>query len=62
MSDEQVAPEPLPCEPDIDENGVDLAQIRAMLDLTPAERLSQVAKFTNALIEIRALNGNRRSG
>jgi hypothetical protein len=51
-----------PCEPDIDENGVDLAQIRAMLDLAPAERLSQVAKFTNGLIEIRALNGNRRSG
>ena len=56
------APAPVPCEPDIDENGIDLAQIRAMLDLTPAERLSRVATFVNALLEIRALNGNRRSG
>jgi hypothetical protein len=45
-----------PCEPDIDENGVDLAQVRAMLDLTPAERLSQVARFASALLEIRARN------
>jgi len=62
MTDARATPDPVPCEPDIDENGVDLAQIRAMLDLTPAERLSQVAKFMNALLEIRALNGNRRSG
>jgi hypothetical protein len=50
------------CEPDIDENGVDLAQIRAMLALTPAERLARVARFTSALIELRALNEKRRSG
>jgi hypothetical protein len=62
MSDEGVAQAPDPCEPDIDDNGVDLAQIRAMLDLTPAERLAQVASFTSALLEIRALNENRRSG
>jgi hypothetical protein len=51
-----------PLEPDVDENGVDLAQIRAMLDLTPAERLDRVARFTSALVEIRALNEPRRSG
>jgi hypothetical protein len=51
-----------PCEPDIDENGVDRAQIRAMLDLTPAERLDRVARFTSALIELRALNETRGSG
>jgi hypothetical protein len=62
MALEPAAADAAPSEPDIDENGVDLAQIRAMLDLAPAERLSQVAKFTNALIEMRALNGNRRSG
>ena len=62
MSNERVALAPVPCEPDIDDNGVDVAQIRAMLDLTPAERLAQVARFTNALLEIRALNEPRRSG
>ena len=62
MTDPRAAPAPVPCEPDIDENGIDRAQIRALLDLTPAERLSQVASFMNALLEIRARNGNRRSG
>ena len=62
MADEVAAPAESPCEPDIDENGVDLAQIRAMLDLTPAERLDRVARFTSALIELRALNENRGSG
>jgi hypothetical protein len=61
MMDARATPAPVPCEPDIDENGVDLAQIRAMLDLTPAERLAQVATFTSALLEIRALNETRRS-
>jgi hypothetical protein len=61
MKDTRAVLAPVPSEPDIDENGVDLAQIRAMLDLTPAERLSQVTQFTNALLEVRALNGNRRS-
>jgi hypothetical protein len=53
---EVTAAAPDPCEPDLDENGVDLAQIRAMLDLTPAERLSHVARFASALLEIRARN------
>jgi hypothetical protein len=39
-----------PIEPDIDENGVDLAQIRRMLALTPAERLSLIVEFTNSLL------------
>ena len=62
MSDERAAPAPVPCEPDIDADGIDVAQIRAMLDLTPVERLAQMASFTNALLEIRALNEPRRSG
>lgn len=62
MTDAPAGPAPGPCEPDIDENGVDLAQIRAMLALTPAERLARVARFTSALIELRALNEKRRSG
>ena len=33
------APFDAPAEPDLDENGVDLAQVRAMLDLAPADRL-----------------------
>jgi hypothetical protein len=53
---------PDPCEPDIDENGVDLAQIRAMLDLTPGERLSQVAGFASALLAVRERNDGTRSG
>jgi hypothetical protein len=42
--------------PQIDDNGVDLAQIRAMLDLSPAERLARVTGFLNSLLELRALN------
>ena len=49
----------VPCEPDIDANGVDLAQIRAMLDLEPAQRLARVTEFMNSLIAIRARNGTR---
>ena len=61
MSD--VAPaHPVPCEPDLDENGIDLAQIRAMLDLTPAERLSHVTRFASALLEVRVRNDGPRSG
>jgi hypothetical protein len=41
-------------EPDIDENGVDLAQIRAMLDLTPWQRLDLMAQFINSLVAPRA--------
>ena len=42
--------------PDIDANGVDRAQIRAMLALTPEERLRRIEEFLNSAIEIRELN------
>ena len=45
--------------PDIDENGVDRAQIRAMLRLTPEERLRFVEEFVEAALEIRELNAPR---
>lgn len=62
MTDEVVAPQ-VPCrEPDIDEGGVDLAQIRAMLDRKPGERLSLVAQFINSLVAARARNAARGSG
>lgn len=48
-----------PAEPDIDENGVDRAQIRAMLALTPEERLRRVQEFVESAVEIRELNARR---
>ena len=47
-----------PAVPDIDENGVDRAQIRAMLALTPAERLKKAEDFLASVLEIRSLNGS----
>ena len=41
---------------EIDENGVDRAQIRAMLDLSPEERLRKVEDFVRGLVEIRDRN------
>src|SRR6185369_3876004 len=62
MTDEVVADPPESSRrPDIDENGVDLAQIRAMLDRKPGERLSLVAQFINSLAAARARNGTRGS-
>jgi hypothetical protein len=52
----------IPSEPDVDENGVDLAQIRQMLDLTPAERLSMIVRFAQSLQQVQAQDENRRSG
>lgn len=49
-----------PKAPDIDENGVDRAQIREMLALTPEERLKRVVDFVEAALEIRELNEARR--
>lgn len=46
-----------PMEPDIDENGVDRAQVREMLRLTPAERLLVVQNLADSIAEIRRLNG-----
>lgn len=48
-----------PAAPDIDENGVDRAQIRAMLRLTPEERLRYVEEFVESALEIRELNAPR---
>ena len=62
MTDECGVGAPATSDPDIDENGVDLAQIRAMLDLEPAERLLRMTEFMNSLLAIRALNGTRGSG
>jgi hypothetical protein len=62
MSDVPADSAAVPCEPDIDENGVDLAQVRQMLDLTPAERLTRMAEFMNSLLTVRALNGTRQPG
>ena len=49
-----------PRTPDIDESGVDREQIRAMLRLTPEERLRAVQEFVESAMEIRELNGARR--
>jgi hypothetical protein len=48
-----------PATPDIDHNGVDRAQIRAMLALTPEERLRKAQTFIAAVLEIRELNEKR---
>jgi hypothetical protein len=51
--------DPPRADPDIDENGVDRAQIRAMLQLTPEERLLRVEEFIESMLEIRKLNEER---
>jgi hypothetical protein len=48
-----------PIEPDVDENGVDRVQIRAMLALTPEERLRRVEEFVESALEIRERNETR---
>ncbi len=50
---------PAPAVPDIDENGVDRAQIRAMLRLTPEERLRYVEEFVESALGIRDINASR---
>jgi hypothetical protein len=52
-------PDDTPAAPDIDQDGVDRAQIRAMLALTPEERLRRVEEFVEAALEIRDLNARR---
>ena len=59
MADEVAAPAESPCEPDIDENGVDLAQIRQMLDLPPVERLMVIEGLVDSIAEIRSRNDSR---
>jgi hypothetical protein len=43
----------------VDDNGVDRTQIRAMLRLTPEERLLRVQEFVESLLAIRELNEER---
>ncbi len=62
MTDPDRDATPASPEPDIDEGGVDLAQIRAMLDLEPAQRLARATEFMNSLIATRGRNGTRSSG
>ena len=57
MTEQSTFPDATPTEPDIDANGVDRAQIRQMLDLTPAERLLVIENLAESVAEIRRLNG-----
>jgi hypothetical protein len=59
MSSPLAADPDRPAAPDVDANGIDRAQIRAMLELTPEERLRRVEEFLEAALEIRALNATR---
>ena len=43
----------------IDANGVDRAQIREMLRLTPEQRLERIQDFVESVLEIRELNEAR---
>jgi hypothetical protein len=56
MTDILAGSDAVPCEPDFDENGVDLAQIREMLDLTPSERLMVIENLADSIARIRKLN------
>lgn len=57
MAEPSVDVEIVPGEPDIDQDGVDRAQIRRMLDLTPVERLRFIESFVASIAEIHRLNG-----
>jgi len=56
MTNDETVAEFTPAQPDIDENGVDRAQIREMLALTPAERLLVIQNLADSVAEIRRLN------
>jgi hypothetical protein len=57
MACQPAEPELVPGEPDIDDNGVDRAQIRQMLNLSPAERMLVIENLADSIAEIRRLNG-----
>jgi hypothetical protein len=57
VTDAKVAAGVVPVDPDIDENGVDRAQIREMLALTPAKRLLVIQNLADSIEELRRLNG-----
>jgi hypothetical protein len=44
---------------DVDEAGVDRAQIRRMLRMSPADRLRWLEEFMTSVAEIRRLNAKR---
>jgi hypothetical protein len=44
--------------PECDENGIDRAQIRRLLDLTPAERLIAHDAYMNSVFKIWRQNGH----
>ena len=46
-----------PCAPDIDERGVDRAQIRKLLSLSPLERVLWVQELWSSIESIRRING-----
>jgi len=48
-----------PGELHVDQDGVDRGEIRAMLLLTPEERLSRLEEFLQSALEIRHLNEER---
>ena len=50
--------EPFPV-PECDANGIDRAQIRRLLELTPAERLMAHDSFMNSVFEIWRENGHQ---
>jgi hypothetical protein len=50
------APFPMP---EVDENGVDRSQIRALLRLTPVERLRQAEQFLEQTMQLWEQNGIR---
>ncbi len=58
MAATEQASDARPAETDIDASGVDRAQIRAMLALTPEDRLRRVEEFVESALEIRELNGS----
>ena len=59
MKTRPARPQSDPSKPDIDDQGVDRAQIRAMLRLTPEERLRRVEEFVESALELRELNEAR---
>jgi hypothetical protein len=50
-----------PPQPDIDSAGVDRSQIRAMLALTPEQRLNRVAQFIGSLRALRPVDDDPES-
>jgi hypothetical protein len=61
MRPDEIPPEEAPCWDDAySEDGVDLTLIRAMLALTPAQRLELLQSHANAIWSIRRAAGDPR--